>query len=40
MPLKFVGHAMAAIAVICAAYLTTGPSAAVTAEVARQMSGA
>jgi len=36
MPLKFTGHAMTGIAMICAAYLTTGPSAAVTAEVARK----
>jgi hypothetical protein len=34
MPLKFFGHLVAAVA-ICAACLTPGPSAAVTAEVAR-----
>ena len=34
MPLKFAGRTMTAIAIICAAYLTTGPSVAVTAEVA------
>jgi hypothetical protein len=36
MPLKLIGHMMAAIAMICAAGLTTRPSAAVTAEVARK----
>jgi hypothetical protein len=36
MTLKFVGYMMAAVAIICAACVTTGPSAAVTAEVARK----
>jgi len=36
MPLKFIGYMLAAVAMICVSYLTTGPSAAVTAEVARK----
>ena len=35
MPLKFVGHLVAAVAIICACFIA-GPSAAVTAEVARK----
>jgi len=36
MPLKFMGHSLAGIAIICATCLATVPSAAVTAEVARK----
>ena len=36
MPLKFIGPIIAAVAVICAGYLTTAASAAITAEVARK----
>ena len=36
MPPRFIGHLIAAVAIVWAAYATTGPSAAITAEVARK----